>query len=62
MGADLVQEGGGELSQEEIEAFKTAEGCEDLADDMFTKEALADIAHGLGMDNVHEISSKRIII
>lgn len=59
---DFVQEAGDELSKEEIEAFKTAEGSEYLADDMFTAEALADMAHGMGMDNVHEISSKRIII
>lgn len=32
---DFVQEAGDELSKEEIEAFKTAEGSEYLAEDVY---------------------------
>lgn len=62
MTRDLVKEAQGELSRQEIRALMTLEGSKELASEVFSKNSLIEIANGMGMANVRNLNTKRIVL
>jgi hypothetical protein len=62
MTRDLVKEAHGELTREDIKALKTLEGSKELASEVFSENSLREMANGIGMTNVRNINTKRIVI
>ena len=62
MTRDLVKEAQGELSRQEIRALMTPDGSKELASEIFSKNSLIEMAKGMGMTNVRNINTKRIVI
>lgn len=62
MTRDIVKEAQGELTREDIKALKTLEGSKELASEVFSENSLRDMANGMGMTNVRNINTKRIVI
>ena len=62
MTRDIVKEAQGELTREEIKALKTLEGSKELASEVFSENSLIEMANGMGMTNVRNINTKRIVI
>lgn len=59
---DLHQEMKGQLSEAELKALYTVAGSRKLAEEMFSEHSLREVAQNMGMSNVRNISSKRIVI
>lgn len=62
MTGDLVKEAQGELTREEIKALKTLEGSKELASEVFSESSLREMANGMGMANVRNITTKRVVL
>lgn len=62
MTRDLVKEAQGGLTREEITALKTLEGSKELASEIFSDSSLIEMANGMGMTNVRDITTKRIVL
>ncbi len=59
---DLIKEAQGQLTREEIKAIKTLEGSKELALELFSENSLRGIARKMGMTNIRNINTKRIVI
>lgn len=62
MTRDLVKEAQGELTRKEITSLKTIEGSKALASEIFSDSSLREMANGMGMENVRDIATKRIVL
>lgn len=62
MTRDIVKEAQDELTREDIKALKTLEGNKELASEVFSENSLREMANGMGMTNVRNINTKRIVI
>ena len=62
MTRDLMKDAQGELTGEEITALKTLEWSEELASEIFSDGSLREMAKGIGMDNVRDIVTKRVVL
>jgi hypothetical protein len=62
MTRDFIKEAQGELTREEIKALKTLEGSKDLASEVFSESSLREMANGMGMANVRNITTKRVVL
>jgi len=62
MTRDLIKEAQGELTHEEIRAIKTFEGSKELASELFSNSSLREMANGMGMTNVRNLTTKRILL
>ena len=54
---DIAKEAQGELTREEISALDSLEGSKELASELFSESSLREMANGMGMANVRNISS-----
>ncbi len=59
---DLVKEVQGELTRQEIEVLKTLEGSKELASEVFSENRLIEMTNGMGITNVRNINTKKIVI
>jgi len=62
MTRDLMEDVQGLLTYEESNALKTYEGSKEIAAELFSPGSLSEMADEMGMSNVREITSKRIIM
>ena len=62
MTRDLAKESQGELTREEIKVLTTLEGSKELASEVFTESSLTEMANGMGMANVRNITAKRVVL
>jgi hypothetical protein len=62
MTRDLVKEAQGEFTREEINALKTLEGSKELALEVFSESSLREMANGMGMANIRNITTKRVVL
>ncbi len=59
---DLTKDAQEFLTLEEINALKNYEGSQGIASELFSESSLMDMAREMGMSNIREITSKRIIM
>ncbi|MDL2123803.1 MAG: hypothetical protein LWX51_12145 [Deltaproteobacteria bacterium] len=59
---DLVKEAQGELTREELKALKTLEGSRELASEVFSESSLREMANGMGIANIRNITTKRVVL
>lgn len=59
---DLVKEAQAELTRQEIQALKTLGGSKELALEIFSDNSLIEMVNGMGMTNVKNINTKRVVI
>lgn len=62
MTRDIVKEAQGELTREDIKGLNTLDGSKELASEVFSENSLREMANGMGMTNVRNINTKRIVI
>lgn len=62
MTRDLTKEAQGELTREDIKALNTLGGSKELASEMFSENSLRERVNGMGMTNIRNINTKRIVI
>ena len=62
MTQDIVKEAQGELTREDIKALNTLDGSKELALEVFSENSLREMANEMGMTNVRNINTKRIVI
>lgn len=62
MTRDIVKDAQGEFTREDIEALMTLEGSNELALETFSENSLKEMANGMGMTNVRNITTKRIVL
>lgn len=59
---DLIKEAEGELTNQEVATIKTLEGSKELASELFSDSSLREMVNGMGMTNVHNITTKSIVL
>ena len=59
---DLAEESRGVLTHEEIEVLKSLEGSKQLASEIFSEDDLREMANDMGMSNVRDIETNRIVL
>ena len=62
MTRDLIKEAQGELTREEIAALEIPEGSQELSSELFSDSSLREMANSMGMTNVRDITTKRIVL
>ncbi|MCX7877001.1 MAG: hypothetical protein N2321_12665 [Melioribacteraceae bacterium] len=62
MTRDLIKEAQRELTREEIKALKTLEGSKEIASELFSESGLREMAKGMGMTNVRNITTKKMVL
>ena len=59
---DIVDEAQGKLTRRDIQILNTLEGSRELASEMFSEKNLSEMAKDMGMLNVRNISTKRMVL
>ena len=59
---DIVDEAQGKLLRRDIQRLKSLDGNRELASEMFSKKNLDEMAKDMGMLNVRDISTKRMVL
>ena len=59
---DIVDEAQGKLTRRDIQILNTLEGSRELASEMFSEKNLREMAKDMGMLNVRNISTKRMVL
>jgi hypothetical protein len=59
---DISKEAQGELTHEEIQALNTLEGSKELASEVFSNNGIIEMVNNMGMTNVRNINSKKIVM
>ena len=59
---NITKEAQGELTNEEIRALASLEGCKELASELFSESSLRDMVEGMGFANLRIITSKRVVL
>ena len=59
---DFIEEAGLDPTDEEINALMSREGIEELASEMFSDHNLEEMATGLGLNNIQNVETNRIVL
>lgn len=59
---DMVKDAQGELTREDIQVIMTPEGSKELASEMLSENSLREMANEMGMTNVQNINTKRMML
>jgi hypothetical protein len=62
MDRDFIQEAPDQLTKNEFLKLKSLEGSKELASEVFSESSLREMANGMGMANVRNITTKRVVL